>query len=226
MTPGKAILRAGLLGASLLAVSACGTDRSIAENRETIKATLGQFLNRGAAQPAVSPAQQVAQALANSNEPLILLASSAGATTVLTEIAQNGPHDHYATSARQVITLRDGVLVATRGLGNDLMSSDIDGSLALIRARKPGTARREMRYLDGEDRTFTYSFDCTVSVGASESIETGLIKARVTNVTESCESTSRSFKNIYKVDGKGQVLASNQWFSPIGGSYSMSQLRR
>ena len=222
------VSRLSLFAALGLGLAGCGNDPDISANRATIGKTVSAILGRGdaAAAPAATLEQQAAQALASGDAAVLVASKELGGDGVLIQIAENGDYDHFGNARREVMTFRHGVLTNTRGLGNDLMSSDIAESLALIRGRRAGTAERRMRYLDGEDKTFTYTFRCTVSVGGSESYSSGRISTGVTTVTEECSAASRNFRNTYKVDGSGEVVASRQWMAPLHGTFAFSLLRR
>ena len=227
MTGSGGASRLGLAVFVALGLSACGNDPTINDNKATLGQLAGSILGRGGDGATAAPTleQQAAQALASGNAPVLIATKDSGGS-VLIGIGENGDYDHFGNSQREVMTFRHGVLTNTRGLGNDLMSADIAESLALIRGRRSGTAERRMRYLDGEDRTFTYVFECTVSVGGSDVHNSGFISTGVTTVTEDCATPSRTFRNTYKVDGSGEVLASSQWVAPMHGSLGFSLLRR
>ena len=210
-----------------IGLSACGNAPEISTNRELLRQTVTGWFSRGGSDAAAPTLEQnVAQALSAGSAPVLVARNEAGNDGVFLLIGENGDYDHFGNAQREVMTFRHGVITNTRGLGNDLMSSDIGDILSLVRNRRSGSAVRRMRHLDGENHTFTFNFDCTVSVGGQEVLNAGLYSATVTNVTEECRAPSRSFTNVYKVDGSGEVLASRQWVAPMHGSIAFSLVRR
>ncbi|QYX57109.1 YjbF family lipoprotein [Roseovarius sp. SCSIO 43702] len=172
-------------------------------------------------------AAQTAAALANTSAPLILVnIPKRNAATVMQQIETNGAYATYGTSDRRSVTLRNGLLTATRGLGNDLMSSDVFAVQALISARKAGSAPPVKRYLDGENLTVARVARCSVSIGETSRMQVAEINAGVTRVTERCAGDQLDFTNSYLVDGTGQILQSKQWISPLNGYIVIQQLRR
>lgn len=222
---------AALAGATsvLMALSACGNDPRVQQTGQTFRNLAGAVFSRGNQEsgPIMPSAEDVGRALAANDLPLSIVVNSASENgALLTQIEQNGAYDTFATGARQTLTFKKGLVAATRGLGNDLMSADIDASVALVTSRKSGQTQRKMRYLDGEDETFEYTFDCTISRGSSEVLDTGLQKSTVVNMTESCTAATREFTNTYKVARDGSIVLSEQWLSPIQGKSQITQIRR
>ena len=147
---------------------------------------------------------------------------------VLRQIATNGSYRTWAdvgSAERRNITTKNGVLTSTRGLNQDLMSSDINESLALISARKSGNSTRVQRYLNGEDLIYEVRTNCSISRGGETRVNVGEINRMTIQMTESCQDGTRSFTNIYRVDGNGRVLQSVQWLNDFYGTTVIQQLR-
>ncbi|WP_322867761.1 YjbF family lipoprotein [Aquicoccus sp. G2-2] len=216
----------GLAIAASLALGACGNDPDTGALAAPLK-TLLSGAGKGKAAPGPPAPAQIAQAMAATDGPFIMLANEKRQLYGLfLKIEQNGAYDTYGTSSRQTLTLKHGMLTASRGLVNDLMSANVDQSLALVSARKPGSTTRVMRYLDGEEQIFAYSFTCTISPGAHSTLPLPVgQKTAVQQVAENCRSESRSFQNTYQVDHAGRIVKSRQWSGPLGGYFEISQLR-
>lgn len=182
----------------------------------------------------VQPGPQAVQAPA---DPAVVLAQTEGpliqvrpqnrtAPYYLLGLRDNGPYRTYITGLRQTITLRQGVVTGTRGLGNDLMTSDIDPLLALLQTQGSGPAQRVMRYLDGEDVTRELVLSCEVTLGPTVTVAAGDIRQSGRRMTEACTGGQISFRNTYVVDGTGQVIQSEQWLTPSAGSAFFQVLRQ
>ncbi|RXV66947.1 hypothetical protein C6W92_01805 [Roseovarius sp. A46] len=130
-----------------------------------------------------------------------------GAQATLAPVARNGGVTVWQTLDGITLSFRSGVLVATRGLGDDLMSADVDGTLAMLRGTDKATHYPHIRsYLDGEDRTVFRSFQCRRDVRA----ETGPVR----RITERCASPHGGMTNTYWLDQTGEITRSRQWVSP------------
>ncbi len=117
---------------------------------------------------------------------------------VVVAVGQNGSAVTWFAEDGVGISTKDGLLLSTRGVGFDLMSSSVDGPLAMIKGRGTGTAIREHRHLDGEDQEVIRRFECTYLHSKH-------------HVLESCESKGLSIENQYWLDSTGDVWRSQQW---------------
>ncbi|MBO9432180.1 YjbF family lipoprotein [Sulfitobacter sp. R18_1] len=117
--------------------------------------------------------------------------------SILVRKGVNRDVETYYTPDNISLSLRDGVLISTRGLGFDLMSSDV--AEVLTGLRHGGQAVRVHRYLDGEDQIVIKSYICDYSGNAQ--------------IIENCYGKDHSFKNSYQMSG-GRVVASRQWIGP------------
>lgn len=226
----KRIVRAAALGLTCLNLVACGN----APGREVTgvsvaKGIFSRIANRGAA-PATPDPAQVAQQVANTlaattGQVIVVSIPNRDALAVMQEIERNGAYTTYGTSDRRSLTLKGGMLTATRGLGNDLMSADVDGPARLIRARQEGRAERVNRHLDGENLTLAPQMICIVTPGGQSHITIGTIDSPVTQVEETCTSLDETRTNTYRVSPDGRILQSRQWVSPLNGYIVIQQLR-
>ena len=128
------------------------------------------------------------------------------ATAVLRPVGQNGPVTTWQTVDQITLSFSDGVLVASRGLGFDLMGADAAPTRSALAGQSPEIYRRKMRYLTGDNHSTWLTAGCSMrAVGA----EAGLRRFE-----ESCKARSNTFTNVYLLDSAGQVASSRQWLSP------------
>ena len=207
------------LAASLLAgLAGCGNDSEGAGPFGILAQTAGQIVaeRRAAGQPAAparSPEEAAAEALRVNPGPLIQAGfESLGRTQVMAMTGQNGAMRTYMTPAEEALILRGGMLVGTRGLGNDLSVAE-PGTEGLIRAGAAGTGTRIMRYFAGDGIERPLQFTCTVGAGPAPGV-----------TVESCEGHGTSFQNSYMVQG-GQIAESRQWIGPVLGYVTIQTLR-
>lgn len=208
-----------------LMLSGCGNDQNRIDFVALTKSVVSQVGGGDGAQGQQAIAAP-ADVLAQVSGPVIIgLARDGTEPFYLIGVRDNGPYRTYVTGTRQTMTFRQGVVTATRGAGNDLMSSDIDQTLALLRNGTGGQTRRVMQYLSAEDVTTDLVLDCTISTGLSASSGEAIARLPGRKMTEDCTSGAISFSNSYSLDGTGRVTASVQWLSTDTGSVVFQELR-
>lgn len=125
------------------------------------------------------------------------------AQAVLGPVSRNSGVTVWQTLDGISLSFHSGVLIETRGLGHDLMSSDPAGTVAMLRGATDGGYYPQIRtYLDGEQRTVFRSFQCRRGGGSGGRID------------EICVSPDETVTNSYWLDAAGRVIKSRQWVGP------------
>jgi hypothetical protein len=203
--------------ALMLVLAACGSDRP--EGGLTPGAVLGQVAPRAPA-PAAAPAKvdpalvaEGRKLLEAGGKPILSVADpSIGFASLMTPIGENGTVTTWANPEYQTLGLRDGVLLATRGLPDDLMSAKAPTAAEL--ARGMGRHQRVHYVLDGADQSRALTFDCTLAVSEPETIEI-LGRPYATRVVEeTCEGPAGRIENRYWLDASGVIRQSHQMRAP------------
>lgn len=168
--------------------------------------------------------QEIQQALSIVDGPLSLVSfEGPGTSAVIRVVETNGAYRTWGSwgiSERRSLTTKNGIITATRGLGRDLLSSDIDSVLALISSRHSGVANRVQRYLDGNNEVVVIEASCTVTnAGALPG------KSNVYKVTEQCVADHHRFDNQYNVSASGEILMASQWLGEYFGQSRIEKLR-
>lgn len=217
------------LGLVALVLAGCSNDPARIDYRQIasgLGTQLGTTMPFAGARTAARTGQTLAEPaviLAQTDAPVTLVQPVNGASPFyVVGVRDNGPWRTYATGTRQTLVMRQGIVTATRGLGRDLMASDADQTLVLLRARQSGKARRVMQVLDGEDVTRDIVLDCTLSTGATVRTGTGIAGQ---TMTEDCTAPGLRFRNTYVVDTAGQVIRSEQWLPTQLGPLILQVLR-
>ncbi len=216
-----------MLGLTCMMLASCSSGNDYEVNAVTV--AKGFFSkNKKPAQPDQQQLAASVQAAMNATDaPLILVAiSGRNVVSVMQKIETNGPYDTYGTSDRRSITLKRGILTASRGLGEDIMSSDVAPVLSLVTNRRAGSAQRVHRYLDGENVIVPLEATCTVRPGGRVRVVAGDLNREAIAVTEDCRAQTTEFQNSYQVDVvSGRILQSRQWISPMNGYIVIQSLR-
>lgn len=161
--------------------------------------------------------------------PLLLVDIPALGTAATMEIAgRNDGVVTWRTADNVHLSFRDGVLVATRGLTDDMMSADIGPVLAALDgAPGPGGYHeRLLSRLDGTHRTVFRAFQCRITGRAPERIAIVGTAHAVTRITEHCVSPGREVTNLYWLGADGVMWKSRQWIGPRSGHVETERLVR
>ena len=156
--------------------------------------------------------------------PLLYMAIPAlGAQATLSPVAQNAGTVTWTALDGVSVATRGGLIVATRGLGHDLMSADAGQVLTALN-RGGGRATRIHYRLDGEDRTEALRFACTIRAEGEERI--GIVGRPVATrrLSESCDGPVGRFTNRYWIDAAGRMAQSRQWLVPEIGAATTQRL--
>jgi hypothetical protein len=121
----------------------------------------------------------------------------------------------WKTKGGITFALRDGVLIQTRGLGPDLMSSVVPTVGQLL--QDAGTHQRQYYFLGPNDQPTRRTYDCTVTLAGVENIEIFGRTHKVTRANEECtRPQSGKVTNIFWIEGR-TVRKSKQWASAMAG---------
>jgi len=133
---------------------------------------------------------------------------------------------HWRTTDDVSLTLSGpGVLVATRGLGEDLHAADASQTAALIAAGQAGTAQRRHVYLDGVFAQQRVTLTCTVQPVGPETLVLGGRSLPTLRFDERCEGAGEPIVNSYWRDARGPLIRqSSQWVGPRIGMIHLQRL--
>lgn len=130
----------------------------------------------------------------------------------------------WRTEDQVTLTMRAGVLVATRGLRNDLLSAS---ALVPASAAKGPGGQGERRYEVAalDNRSQSFSLVCEVVDLGVETIEIVELAYRTRHLQERCDSNAGRVVNDYWVDSRsGHMWQSRQWAGPTIGYLRIRQL--
>lgn len=211
-----------ITAAALGLLSACGSMANDSIGSNFAKAQLGKLT--GAA-PVAQPAP-AAPDITNAAPGDILLVTimNRGAVAPLTKVAQNGGTVTWTSPGQVTMTLQDDILIATRGLNDDLMGADVVGVRRVL-AAGGGTARRIQSYMDSEDQITVYDMTCTITEIGTEAVATTTGSREAIAYTEACTGDALSVTNRYWLDGRGgNIVQSRQAAGPTAGFLQINPL--
>lgn len=214
----KIVPMAALL--SGLALAGCGNDPQVQDTQLSLAAgfKLGSLVVRFGHKPgseSLDPTAVAAlrTALEKSGQPIYAVSvADLDYANLMAPYGQNGSVQTWASTSYESVSMRDGMVVATRGFGPDIMTS-VAPDIAQV-AHASGGFQRSYYYLDGADQKTLISYACSFAPSGSETVVV-LGKAYATHkVTESCAGTDSPFQNIYWFDSNGKLRQSDQRLAP------------
>lgn len=151
------------------------------------------------------------------HEPLLLTdIATKKASFTLTQLARNGQVQTWQSPDGVGISFDHGVLVATRGMGEDVMSADVSNTIRMLSGQTgDGFYTRFQTYLDGEYQTQFRSFQCQRTGIKRETIQSYGKNRSTTRIEETCYTPDFDVTNIYWRGSDGLIWKSQQWVSPV-----------
>jgi len=227
MSPRRRILT-GLTGVALMLVAACnGGDDAPTLNLQLIAATREVVAAKTAAKTQRPP---VTRAVLDTLEGSFMEVSventdRLGYFYVSAVLRDNTPGDIVVWRSEDNITLslRNDVLIATRGLGNDLMSTEV-----AIRDGMPGPATggaRRAYYRARDNKQVPVTLACSRTDMGSETIVIVERNHPTQHIREQCQGGGGPVVNDYWIDSRtGLIWQSRQWAGPENGYLRLRRL--
>ncbi|MEM6619321.1 MAG: YjbF family lipoprotein [Pseudomonadota bacterium] len=203
-----------------LALAACSSDNAVTQPglaETALSMARARMAARGAeTAPAQAPPQVTRAQMEALGRPVVYTAVprlSLGQPAV--EVARNRGFVTFIASDQSSITLRDGIVSATRGLPVDLFAQRLSITPgALFRGTFPKTYERTQRHLTGEGTLDTRDYVCAIAPAEKDEVlELFGRNYTVRQYTEVCQNRVRAFQNSYWVDRRGTVWQSHQSIS-------------
>ncbi len=207
------------LGLSIVALlMGCGNEKSEpspigAVIGDVAKATLSRVSGRGGGGKApVSTAKLSRPKIEKYGLPILrVIITSRGADALVTIRETKGDVVTWTTADGTTFTLRNGVLIQTRGLGPDLMSAAVPGVAQLKKAG--GSHRRSYFFLGEDDQPERRDYACTMAVVGNEVIVIYAKSHATLHVSEECIRAEGKITNDFWIEGS-TIRKSRQLISP------------
>jgi len=130
---------------------------------------------------------------------------------------KEGEVEIWRSKDNRVLSFRSGILIASRGFGNDVMVRDASPTIAALSESVSIYERRE-RSLTSDNRDYLSTSACVMR-------KSGDIRIRLL-ILESCrDENGQAFESYYWLAPNGAILESRQWVGaiPLIVKRSMSQ---
>ena len=192
----------------ILLLTACGPLNSGSPLRDAVGTIASAVRGEtGQDQPVIT------DALINADEILFVTIRNFGTVIPMTKDSVVGPRETWISDGGSTVTLENGILVATRGLGIDLSGADPVGTYDAILS-EGGTSKRTHGYITTLDQTQLSEMDCEIISIGDETVEMPRGSATLKKFEEDCAGTRLVFKNEYWVNADGKIVRSLQVTSP------------
>ena len=133
----------------------------------------------------------------------------------------------WRTGNDSQIVLRDGVLIATRGLGNDLSSSRVSSVVKSVRTRNPVSGPHNLFVLGHDNQTTRIDLECDMQSLGQKTIEIVQMSHNVLHFQENCTGPQGPVTNDYWIDRYDSTIwQSRQWGGPFLGYLRMRLLKQ
>jgi len=128
----------------------------------------------------------------------------------------HGPLTIWRTGDNAQVAMRSGVIVGTKGFGNDLQGADMRGTIQHVLGSDPSEWTGAMTVLKSDETAQTLALDCVSQKPERKTIEIIELTYVVDHLRETCffDGDDRFFVNEYWVDTRDRtVWKSRQWIS-------------
>lgn len=204
-----------------IALSACSSENpKVKLSGGKTAAVLKAVFKRKPKTPATDPSAGLSrESLKGITSPLMFAhLEKPSAYASLSQIADSQNVKTFQTVDNISLSMREGVVLASRGLAGDLMSADVTGTVNAVKTARGNHYSRTMRWLDGEDQTVTQEFTCSMRKAGAEKVVILGAGFLTVHLKEKCESGSSTFENNYwRASDSSLVWQSHQWLGPRNG---------
>ena len=209
---------------SLLFLTACSSDDIVRQENNELLSIFRNIVKEMRALPKentkATEIKKTSLWLSKFNQPIILV-SSLDKTNEATLVALGNNEEKLTWVSADGISVSydNGVLIATRGYSQDLLSLRYKNPAYLFSASKIEYDKVH-RYLSGENKYYDIHFKCMGVKEFSKPTQILEYNLSVDTFVEKCEHSSYNYVNEYDLlAGTTIVIRSKQWISPANKSF-------
>ena len=210
----------------LLALSACGNSPEL-ETGETkvLKIIKDKMETPSGATAYIDARKLVSREILDSvGVPILFVEIDRGQNGTLSQYPGEGIGQTWLAVDGSTITLENGILKATRGMGDDLMGSEISLEINWSDLEDVSYERR-MAYLRLDNKTLISEYSCKITdMNSTETINLFDANFSVKHMQETCRGLAGSFVNDYYIDTEGLVRNSRQYQGEKIGYMTIARL--
>lgn len=206
----------GLILASLTILTSCSSDPNQS-------ALVKQVLNRS---DAIEPDAEFIAAR-NSGAPAYVagLQNKEGAYTLFVRQTINAKGEETWISLDHLsLGMKDGIIIATRGFGNDMYAADVSGTLHALKSGQPVTITEHfITPFNNSSQVERLAFRCQVTRQTRTSVQLSESYTADTDLFyETCRNGQIDFQNLFWVERESKnIVQSRQWISQETGELAL-----
>jgi hypothetical protein len=120
--------------------------------------------------------------------------------------------------------IKEGMIIATRGFGNDIYAADVDKTLLALKVgRERAITEHFITPLSGSSRVERLAFRCLVTRVSRQSVPLSVSYTADTDLFfETCRNGQIDFQNLFWVErGSRRIVQSRQWISKETGDIAL-----
>ena len=222
------MIRKFALALSLLFLTACGNSIDLESGERKVIKLIQDKLERPAGPAAYIDARKIVsrEIIDGVGVPILFVEIDRGQNGTMTQYPGDGVGQTWLGVDGSTVTLGNGILKATRGVGDDLMGSEISRD---INWKNPsdGPYTRKLAYLRKDNQMRVYEYECSLmDTKKYETMEIFDAKFQVRRIDETCRGDGIPFVNDYRVDASGLVRKSRQYHGETIGYMTLERLDR
>jgi hypothetical protein len=165
------------------------------------------------------------QIIESAGIPLLFIEKESGQNGTLALYPGSNTLETWLGADGATVSLNNGELVATRGLGNDLMGSIVPRATTL-KERLGNPYTKTMRFLTADDQNDDLILECTVrQFHKSEEIVIFEKSHEVLKYFETCKTENYALENLFWQNAEGLTIMSKQFHSPSVGQLLIMRLK-
>lgn len=158
--------------------------------------------------------------------PILYVELETGQNGTLTLYPGVGLGQTWLGADGATITFEQGVLKASRGMGDDVMGG-VSSKPPWPNLQAPKNYKRKLSFLKGTNKTFSRNFDCKIQkIGGNETLEIWDVAFITEKYIENCTDEEVFIENFYFVDSSKTVRKSIQYHSEKMGYILTERLDR
>jgi hypothetical protein len=123
--------------------------------------------------------------------------------------------------------MKDGIIIATRGFGNDVYAADIDSTLRALKSGDENIVTEHfITPLSGSSQVERLAFRCLVTLQSREPVQLSKSYTADTDLFyETCQNGRTNFQNLFWVEKKTKkIVQSRQWISEETGELALRKV--
>ena len=213
---------------SLIALSACGNSIELETGETKVLKIIKDKLDAPSGATAYIDARKIVSRdiIDGVGVPILFVEIDRGQNGTMTQYPGVGVGQTWLGVDGSTVTLENGLLKATRGMGDDLMGSEISHEINWSDLEDVSYERR-LAYLRLDNKTFVDEYSCIFTdMKSRDTINLFDADFSVKHVQETCRGAAGSFVNDYYIDTEGLVRNSRQYQGEKIGYMTIARLDR